>query len=243
MQLLLAAIEDAKRKPTRIESTQPSIPPPVETVASFQQIRSAPLTNITVENMNATAPLSTNDASYKVCKLQNYVSQDRFFDYSSDKAILEQMKEIIQMEGPISKSLLFERIRILHGFGRLGRQIRERLNDILAHLRPATSGKNGEFCWPEGIVPSSYTGYRLPTSDPLTERGPDNIAIEEQANLMRYLLQRFGSLPREDLLRQAAVSLGSQRPSAATLASLEGGLGLLLKSKDIAEINNRVQSI
>ncbi len=241
MQLLLAAIEDAKLKPIPIELPTVQPLPPVQTVASFQQIKSAPLTGVVVDSMNIMAAASTDDTSYIVCKLQNYVSQDRFFDYINDKAIMEQMKTIIQTEGPISRTLLFERMRTLHGFGRLGRQIRERLNDILRNLRPVTTGKNGEFCWPEGVSPSNYAGFRLPTSDPLSERSPEDITPEEQANLMLFLLKRFGSLPREDLLKQTAVSLGSQRPSSTTIASLEGGLNLLVGRKEITEANNRIQ--
>ena len=88
-----------------------------------------------------------------------------FHDESYDPVLSEMIAHILMMEAPISDTLLIERIRKAHGFGRAGRLIRDRVLDLVEKhhcLRDDPVG--GRFVWPDKDAPAKWACYREPAT-------------------------------------------------------------------------------
>ncbi|MBK6285814.1 MAG: DUF3320 domain-containing protein [Draconibacterium sp.] len=86
-----------------------------------------------------------NYTQYKTCNLeQSYLNfSDEFFDSRLLHKIIHQINHVIEMEAPISHSLLSRRILNAWGISRLGVRLNEYLTSIYSRLKLPHTNQNG----------------------------------------------------------------------------------------------------
>ncbi len=150
---------------------------------------------------------------YKAAKVvDGYAkSQSNFNLQFGPQIIGEQMRRIVNEEGPILDSLLRVRIIKEWGFSRIG----STMNDVLERSVPKTLPLTKQFgervFWPEGMQPEGYQFYRVPGVADESRRTIKQIPVVELANAMSYVLNRFQGIPQEALYTETARLFGFGR--------------------------------
>lgn len=138
------------------------------------------------------------------------------------RAIEAQIRQVVEGEGPISKTLLLRKVLQAWGIARTGTRIASYFDRILKSMKLQRSVWDGnEFYWPDGIHPEHYEVYRVP-EDEQHRRNAEDLPPEEIANAIKEILFMQGSIPKEDLVRETIRLLGYSRTGSA----LEKAVGL-----------------
>ena len=155
---------------------------------------------------------------YRIEELQEAGSPDEFYDSENNELILSQAEQILEIEGPISEDNLCRRLMGAWGIQRLSARVEARFQEIRAlGAWVRTTGMGVTYYWAKGMNPRQYTGFRVPPSEQGEElrRDLDDIAPEELAAAVRFLLEQQVSLPRSDLVREICRLFGFARTSPA----------------------------
>ena len=160
-------------------------------------------------------------------------STDAFL--ASNKSILRQIKEVVEIEAPISRSLLCRRILSAWGIVRLGQRLDAHIETILSQCDYFTTKHETQtFFW---LNEEQYTQYDLYRSG-----GRDSIDLppEEVANGIKQILSAEISLPLSDLSRITAQEFGFSRNSANVDVVIQKGLNIAVEKGYVRIDNGRV---
>lgn len=161
--------------------------------------------------------------------------QARHVDFFSPQAvphIVKLIASVVDEEGPISLSLLCQRITPWWDIQRVTGRVEQRVSELLrkAGVRLVRRGDR-TFVWPQHLNPSTYREFRLPTTE--YRRSADELPPEEVAGAALFVLQSQISLPEDALVREVARLLGYQRTGQQLERRLREGIALLLKSGEV----------
>lgn len=136
-----------------------------------------------------------------------------------DADILQRMTQVVEAESPISRSLLYKRIIESYGIARMLPRIANYFDALMPRVGALATGTHPDlFFWRSDSCPDTYEWYR-----PVSERDAKDIAPQEVANALCFVLREQGSLPQDDLLLETAKVFGfSRRGSNVTAAMLQG---------------------
>jgi very-short-patch-repair endonuclease/DNA polymerase III delta prime subunit len=151
-------------------------------------------------------------------------SQSNFNLDFGPQIISEQMRRIINSEGPIVESLLFKRVIKEWGFSRIGSAMAVVLDRSVPLSRALTKQFGERVYWPEGVDYRSYRDFRTPGNTDDARRSVKELPLEEIANAMKSLQERFRALPDETLLAESAKIFGFGRLTATVREHLEQAL-------------------
>ena len=73
------------------------------------------------------------------------------------------------------------------------------------------SGAGGFFLWPQGVDPETYDIFRVPGTDPDSNREVEDLPIQEASNAARFLLRLHISAPEQEIVREASRLFGFRR--------------------------------
>jgi hypothetical protein len=89
--------------------------------------------------------------------------------------------DLLRKQGPLREDRLVQAVARLHGFGRTGREIRDRVMAVLPDTSTVTTEDIGRFVWPPGIDPASWDLFRAPAagrpSDPAEMPLPELVVL------------------------------------------------------------------
>ncbi|QVQ24415.1 DUF3320 domain-containing protein [Achromobacter deleyi] len=147
---------------------------------------------------------------------------EAFYSRSNNDQLVEQLRLVIETEGPVAETLLHRKVARAWGLERTGVRIVERLRT----LTPVDVGQSQEgdatFYWPAGANPEEWKGFRGAGDDEATRRRVDDVCIEELANGVLHVLAMAGNAPKADVVKSVCRMLGMAR----TLADAEVRIGL-----------------
>ncbi len=215
---LLAYIEKLRSEPDLVPAATVPLEKQNESVHSEQE---------KPQNQSPSCPEHRKD--YRVWSNPEYLSQDSFYEISNRDKIREQMRQVVQQEGPVYESLLKKRIVRAWGFNRIGDNIQNVLTACLpAELKTSRLGDEHVF-WPSGFSADSYRDYRIP-ADENSKRAMDEIPPEELANAMYEVLIDFSSCEQDTLYRETVKLFGFSAVTAKARKYLDFGMKALKKS-------------
>ncbi len=88
---------------------------------------------------------------------------------------------LLRDQGPLREDRLTQAVARLHGFGRSGREIKDRVMAVLPDTSKITVEDIGRFIWPPGIDPMSWDAFRAPAAgkaaDPVEMPLPELIVL------------------------------------------------------------------
>lgn len=131
---------------------------------------------------------------------------DEFLKVANANVIGQELKAIIEAEGPIARTLLAKRARRLYDLNRVTPKMEQHLERILNKVRPVmTPSADVPVYWPDGTDPQTFDAFRrtLPGD---TDRELADIAPEEILSAMRDVLTE--PMAERQLIRKTAQILG-----------------------------------
>jgi len=147
-----------------------------------------------------------------------YVSEE-FFYPGHKNTILNQIKEVMEIEAPISRLLLCKRVLAAWGISRLGQRLDGYLNELLISGNFFVSySENLAFYWLNEEHYLQYSSFRKGMRDAV------DIPPEEIANTMKYILTDEISIPTIDLSKLSAQLLGFARGGSNVDAAMQRGM-------------------
>ncbi len=183
-----------------------------------------------------------NYTQYKTCNLeQSYLNfSDEFFDSRLLHKIIHQINHVIEMEAPISHSLLSRRILNAWGISRLGVRLNEYLTSIYSRLKLIHTNQNGTlFYWGNEQEPGKYNIFRVPGDDD-QKRNAEDLAKEEIFCGIKDVLTNQISLPEDDLIREVAKVFGYARLGGNVEQAMKMGIDFALEVGEIIRKDERI---
>jgi len=174
--------------------------------------------------------ISTADLPAGVAELDFYATE-------AAPHIRDFITRIVRDEGPISHSLLCQRIAPKWGIQRVTQRFSQHVAKLArsAGVKRVSHGKQ-VFYWAPDADPEEYNIFRLP-ADESTRRSAEDLPPEEVANAVLYVLRREVSLPADDLVRETARLLGYQRTGQTVEKRMRMGIELLISRGRVREVN------
>lgn len=168
------------------------------------QLKEIPQSNLLVEE-KAGSKLRVPYQS-AVIESIDFANSESIYYMENRPVILNQMKEIITVEAPISKSLLFKKILKLWNTSRAGAKLNNYLSHIVVSIPEVviTEGHQ-DFYWVSAQQPQELETYRDNT---IEKRTIEDIAPEEIAIAIQEIMDANISLNKEDLIKLTAKAFG-----------------------------------
>ena len=135
---------------------------------------------------------------------------ERFFEQSYSGRLRSMIEAIIAEAGPVHFDAVAREVARRHGWARVGRRIRERIEGC-AHGLHRTMEAGGLFLWPAPPVPI------LPLRE-VPDRDPSEICVAEIAGLLR---ERPAILRADDPVQELSRALGLSRLKSNRRAQLD----------------------
>lgn len=168
------------------------------------QLKKIPQSNLLVEEKAG----SKSIVPYQSAAIEpiDFANSESIYYMENRPVILNQMKEIITVETPISKSLLFKKILKLWNTSRAGAKLNNYLSHIVVSIPEVviTEGHQ-DFYWVSAQQPQELETYRDNT---IEKRTIEDIAPEEIAIAIQEIMDANISLNKEDLIKLTAKAFG-----------------------------------
>ncbi|HEX2948670.1 MAG TPA: DUF3320 domain-containing protein [Armatimonadota bacterium] len=221
------AIARAKTAPVPVEQPAVTEQTPTATPIAKAVIAAAPVT--------ATRQAVTVAVPYKSCQLDKVKkNQEDFYLPSTDSLLMEQISQIVSVEGPVSFNVIGRSVVHAWAMTRIGGRIEVRLHELCAHMNLTTTQVGTvTFYWPKGCKPDTYAQYRTPGADKLDRRAPEDIPPEEIACAALEVVRTQISLPEADLIRETAHLFGFQRIGPTVEQCCQQGVRILVQRGNV----------
>lgn len=142
-------------------------------------------------------------------------TQIDFYDSAATHELADALEAIVRTEGPIVEALAMRRLADWFNVMRLTDRSRARFAEVrdLA-IRRGAIAVSDDSLWPPDLDPAMYTTYRTPGTDDADQRDLEHIPLIERINVVVHVVHQQFGLPREELEREAARTLGQARITA-----------------------------
>lgn len=173
---------------------------------------------------------------YKKTGLKQYrYDYDLFYSAESKPVILSQMRKVMEIEAPISKSLLCKKVLYEWGIGRLTQRPDTYLSALLETSGFYQSECDGlPFFWIDEKQWRNYSSFRLESDRDIMDVPP-----EEIANGIRQIMADSISLSVPDLLKATAQLFGFLRGVNIDTA-IQRGIEVAVKRKYVKKEDDKV---
>ncbi|QCB51971.1 DUF3320 domain-containing protein [Rhodococcus sp. PAMC28707] len=146
--------------------------------------------------------------------------------------IVDAIRAVVEIEGPIEVDRLCRQIGTRFGFDRLRAARKESIERCIpAEL--VRSGRGGDFVWPAGLDSEQWRGFRI-TQSAIT-RPLGEISPEEIANAMMFVADG-NALAQSDLFRQTLAQFNQKRLTEQTAERLRLCLDLALRTSRMMQV-------
>lgn len=171
-------------------------------------------------------PLHSSSINYQVCNLEIVLakSSDDFLQLWNKSKVEEQILQVLEIESPISKSLLIRRVLGAWGISRSGSRVSNHIEMLLSrlNLEQTKLGKNSIF-WKKNHHPDDYSVFRISENE-AQKREADDLPPEEIANGVKEILTNQISLPKSELVRETSRLFGYARIGANVEGAMLAGI-------------------
>ncbi|OZB76251.1 MAG: DNA helicase [Thiomonas sp. 14-64-326] len=168
-------------------------------------------------------------------------NSNMFYEPSTGQALAEQIRQVVEAEGPLPDLVLYRRVARAWGLERTGSRIVERLRNLVPSDLGRTSEGGTTFYWPASVDRSSWKSFRLANNEESSRRRVDDVCIEELGNLVLHVLDVGGSAPRQDVSKSVCRLLGMARTPADAEARVQLSIDALLHLGVLADVGGSLR--
>ncbi|HVB08746.1 MAG TPA: DUF3320 domain-containing protein, partial [Bacillota bacterium] len=177
---------------------------------------------------------------YRVAALQVPSTVDGRAVLEDHPSLARLVTQVVDVEGPIHRELVMQRITEACGVRRAGSRIQDCIGQAVstAAAKREIVVRDG-FLWPKGL--RGVLCLRVPVAgDPATKRSADQIPPEEYALALGHLVARGVGMDREALIVQAARVFGFDRAGARIVETIGGALDRCVARGTLLEQAGRI---
>ena len=160
---------------------------------------------------------------------------DAFYSRANNGQVTEQLRAVIETEGPIAETVLHRKVARAWGLERTGVRIVERLRALTPMDVGQTEEGEATFYWPAGVKPEEWTGFRGAGEDDATRRRVDDVCVQELANGVLHVLAMTGNSPKADVIKSVCRMLGMARTLAEAESRVERAVAGLAQRGRVQE--------
>lgn len=194
----------------------------------FKQASSA----VPVRQTEVSHSLSYESADLK----QGCYNSELFFLPEKQRLIQTRIRQIVQAEAPISKSLLCKKVLYEWGISRLGQRLELYLSTLFETSRIYRKDHDEyTFFWVSEEQCRNYSSFR-----PQSGRDAADLPPEEIANGIRQILTDSIGLPIPDLIRVGAQLFGFSRSGSHIDAAMQRGIQEAVRRKYVTIENDKI---
>ncbi|MCP3903423.1 MAG: DUF3320 domain-containing protein, partial [Planctomycetes bacterium] len=163
-----------------------------------------------------------------------------FYDDRTKRLIGDVIADVVQAEGPVSLELVARRVAGQWGMERMTTKAITRITGLIpTDVRVERDGER-VFLWPDDRDPDSYDHFRVPGTDPDSEREADDLPLQEIAAAALDVLRQHLSASRDDLAREAGRLFGFQRSGRIVQERMHAGIDRLTAAGYARQDGDRV---
>ncbi len=134
-----------------------------------------------------------------------------FYETGSAGALVAQLHQVIEEEGPILEAVLFRRVARAWGLERTGSRITERLRNMVPATCVKTSEASATFYWPAGADPETWGKFRVAGQEESSRRNVAEVSLQEIRAVVMHVLDQGGGATSSDIARSVCRLLGMAR--------------------------------
>ena len=166
-----------------------------------------------------------------------------FHDPSASVALVEQLAQVIEGEGPLTETALFRKVARAWGLERTGAKVVERLRTLTPERFVRTIEEEAIFYWPAHAETQSWEQFRIADASEPSQRHIDEVSLEELSALAHHVLQQAGGSSRQDAARSVCQLLGMTRIPEEAEARANEAMNRLIASELVVEIDGQVRLV
>lgn len=167
-------------------------------------------------------------------------SSEDFFMWRHREKIKSQILQVLEIESPITKSLLSKRVLSGWGITRLGSRIYTHFEILFSELRMKQTIDGDKITyWKPDHQPEEYSVFRIATFEP-HRRDADDLPVEEIANGIKEILANQISLSHSDLIKEASRLFGYFRIGTNVESAMTKGIQRTLNKGFVKAENGRI---
>ncbi len=144
--------------------------------------------------------------TYEITKLAyNTVSPDELMTQKHSDTLRKKLRKVIETEAPINKELVIRRVMDSFDIVRSTPKLHRYIDDVVAAMTypKTTQSEEVQIIWSDTVKPTGYAVYR-PNGTGDNNREVTDVPYAEAANAVLAILYDEVSLPKEDLVKEAA---------------------------------------
>lgn len=174
---------------------------------------------------------------YRTYVPRSYRTRDDFDEVSvyEIEELEDLVVDVVEVEAPVHRSVVARRVASVFGISRVGRHVKSSVYEATeGAVRDKRIHRRGEFLWrtaDEEVIP------RRPVRGD-TPRRIGEIADEEIAAAIEWLLQQQMGMPRAEVVRQTARALGYDRVGHHVQRRIDGAVAWLLDKERLTQPGN-----
>lgn len=200
------------------------------------------LNNASFKSSTTSTENDLKENIYKICNLDIVLSSssEDFLQFSNAEKIKNQINQVLETEAPIMRNLLAKRVLAAWGISKMGSRINVHFERLLSEFQIKQTGNNGDIVfWNNQSDPENYEGYRVATIHG-QKRDAEDLPSDEIANGVKEILTHQISLPKEDLIREAAKLFGFARTGTQVVLAMKKGIEMALSKGFVMEKDGKI---
>lgn len=168
-------------------------------------------------------------------------NSESIYFLESRPILINQFKEIISVEAPISQNYLFKKILKLWNTTRAGAKLNGYLTEIVENIPTISKNESHQvFYWSEDISWDNLQNYRDNTSE---KRSIDDISQEEIKLAIMEAMEMNLSLSKEELVRMTSKTFGFMKVGNQIDQIINLAIEALIKSDKLKLNNDRINLV
>ena len=193
--------------------------------------------NFEKENIKA-YKRSRKYVQYKVSKKMDYNSMSEFYVYYD---VLNELKNVIDNEGPISYNLLLEKFKDIVGVSKAGAKVKRIFDMTLKQIdRVSDDDINQKIYYPVNVLKESIDYYRKSTQE---DRDILDIPTCEIKQAMLDIIELQGEIKESDMAYILGDFFGMKAITQTTLDKLNKSIKYVIKTSNLFVVKNNFISI
>ena len=225
-------IKHLETLPTEKNKEEPITFHPKEPIPAIDSVQDQLVENVIAIQPKIQIPYKTFQPENN---LQIYNLED-VYDSSNQQKLQELIKNIVEIEGPISKDFLFKKVAQLLNINRIGARLNRYFEELVDNLHFYELHHNQIFYLASSdLLP--ILNYR---ENDMIQRSMDDIAPEEILCAVLECVRENYSIDKNELIRHLAKVFSFNRVGSTIESQINLSIELGIKAKEIKEENGRV---
>jgi hypothetical protein len=179
---------------------------------------------------------------YEVAQLEVADTWIELHEHSARPQLQRLIREVVEVEGPVTEQLILERVRKAWGLKRAGGRVAEAVQQAIRQLvARQLIARDEDACMIPGSDP---TLVRTPTADEASKRGADDVPLVELVSAVVHACRHAGGVADEQALTMSVAKLfGWTRRGPSIQARLDRAIARAVEAGKLVRDGSNVTCV